>query len=189
MPVISLQAQYLTFAQDETLYSLKCQEREVYVAADWETQAFYADLPVWIYSDNHHKTLRFLTPGLTLLLNSSRPKNCTQALTIQRGYYATSREWIVLTLNLQMILAKVDSKEWDPETVSRVGAYQTEALLKWSEYNHGQFRHQMAEQHLGQYSLSVIGGYQLQAGLTAQEFGAFLKMLEAAGQGTQTLWL
>ena len=46
----------------------------------------------------------------------------------------------------------------------------------------------MAEQHLGQYSLSVIGGYQLQAGSSAQEFGAFMKTLEDVGRGTKTLW-
>ena len=38
----------------------------------------------------------------------------------------------------------------------------------------------MAESHLGQYSLSVIGGCQLQAGSSAQEFGAFMKTLEEA---------
>ena len=87
-----------------------------------------------------------------------------------------------------MILAELDEEKWDPKTVSRGGAYQTEALLKWSEYYHRQFRCQMAEQHLGQYSLSVIGGYQLQAASSAQEFGAFLKTLEEAGCGTKTLW-
>ena len=87
-----------------------------------------------------------------------------------------------------MILSQLESKEWDQETVSHAGAYQTEALLNWSEYHHRQFRRRMAEQHLGQYSLSIIRGYQLQAGLMAQEFGDFLKMLEAAGQGTKTLW-
>ena len=46
----------------------------------------------------------------------------------------------------------------------------------------------MAESHLGQYSLSVISGYQLQAGSSAQEFGAFMKTLEEAGRGTKTLW-
>ena len=46
----------------------------------------------------------------------------------------------------------------------------------------------MATQHLNQYSLGVIGGYQLQAGSSTQEFGQFLKTLEAAGQGTKTLW-
>ena len=46
----------------------------------------------------------------------------------------------------------------------------------------------MAEQHLEQYSLSMIRGYQLQAGSTAQEFAEFLKTLEAAGHGTKTLW-
>ena len=46
----------------------------------------------------------------------------------------------------------------------------------------------IAEQHLGQYSLSIIGGHQLQAGSSAQEFGDFLKTLEATGQGKKTLW-
>ena len=46
----------------------------------------------------------------------------------------------------------------------------------------------MAESHLGQYSPSVIGGYQLQAGSSAQEFGAFMKILEEVGQGTNILW-
>ena len=37
MPDTSLQAQYLTFAREETLYSLRCKKRNVYVAVDWET--------------------------------------------------------------------------------------------------------------------------------------------------------
>ena len=64
----------------------------------------------------------------------------------------------------EMVLEELDDIEWDPETVSRAGAYQTEALLKWAEFYHRQFRRQMAEQHLRQYSLSVIGGYQLKQG-------------------------
>ena len=102
----------------------------------------------------------------------------------------TSGKWVALTPNLQllksppeMILSHLESDKWDPETVSRAGAYQTEVLFKWSEYHHRQFRRWMAKQHLGQYSLSVIGGHQLQAGSTAQEFRDFLKMLEVAGQG------
>ena len=43
-------------------------------------------------------------------------------------------------------------------------------------------------QHLDQHSLGVIGGYQLQAGASPQEFGKFLQTLEAAGQGTKTIW-
>ena len=46
----------------------------------------------------------------------------------------------------------------------------------------------MVAKHLNQYSLGVIGGYQLQAGSSTQEFGRFLKTLEATGQGTKTLW-
>ena len=40
-PDTSLQAQYLTFARGETLYSLRCKKREVYVAVDWDTQTCY----------------------------------------------------------------------------------------------------------------------------------------------------
>ena len=35
----------------------------------------------------------------------------------------------------------------------------------------------------------MIGGYQLQAGASAQEVGQFLKTLEAVGKGTKTLWV
>ena len=70
-----------------------------------------------------------------------------QAKTIPRGYQAISGEWITLTPNLQllkspleMVLSQLDEEEWDPETVSQARAYQTESLLKWSEYHHRQFR-------------------------------------------------
>ena len=42
---------------------------------------------------------------------------------------------------------------------------------------------------MGQHAIGVIGGYQLQAGSSAQEFGQFLKTLEATGKGTKTLWV
>ena len=56
-----------------------------------------------------------------------------------------------------MVLAQFE-EDWDPESASRGGA-----------------------EHLGQHAIGVIGGYQLQAGSSAQEFGKFLKTLEAAG--------
>ena len=46
----------------------------------------------------------------------------------------------------------------------------------------------MAQHQLDQFSLSVIGRHQLQAGSTAQEFGEFLKTLEAARKETKSLW-
>ena len=46
----------------------------------------------------------------------------------------------------------------------------------------------MASEYLGQHTIAVIGGYQLQAGASPQEFGRYLKNLEAAGMGTKTLW-
>ena len=135
------------------------------MAADCDTRSYFRELSVWIYLPNHQKKLRFLTLGSRLLLNSSRSENCTQAKTIPRGYQATSSEWIALTPNLQllksppeMVLSQLEDNAWDLETVSRAGAYQTKALLKWSEYHHHQFRRRMAEQHLDQYLLSVIGG-------------------------------
>ena len=134
------------------------------MAADCDTRSYFRELSVWIYLPNHQKKLRFLTLGSRLLLNSSRSENCMQAKTIPRGYQATSSEWIALTPNLQllksppeMVLSQLEDNAWDLETVSRAGAYQTKALLKWSEYHHHQFRRRMAEQHLDQYSLSVIG--------------------------------
>ena len=70
-----------------------------------------------------------------------------QARTIPWGYQVTSGEWIVLTPNLQllkslpeMILSQTDDEKFDPETASHAGAYPTEALLKWSEYQHHHFR-------------------------------------------------
>ena len=67
-------------------------------------------------------------------------------------------------------------------------AYQTETLMRWSEYHSRQSRRQLARQHLDQHAIGVIGGYQLQAGASAKEFGQFLKTLEAAGRDTKTLW-
>ena len=60
-----------------------------------------------------------------------------------------------------MVLSKLEDDAWDQETVSRAGAYQNEALLRWLEYHHRQFRRRMAAQLLDQYYLGVIRGYQL----------------------------
>ena len=63
-----------------------------------------------------------------------------------------------------------------------------EGLLRWSGYHHTQYQRRLASQHLDQHAIGVIGGYQLQAGASAQEYGQYLKTLEAAGRGTKTLW-
>ena len=80
-----------------------------------------------------------------------------------------------------------DVKELNPKIASHPGVHQIEALLKYAEHLYRQFRQQIMKPHLGQYLLSIITGLQLQAGSTAQELGAFLKTLEAAGQRTNTL--
>ena len=87
----------------------------------------------------------------------------------------------------EMVLDQVDPG-LDPEKASYGGAYQTKALLRWSEYHHRQYRQRLAAQHLDQHAIGVIGGYQLQTGASAEEFGQFLKTLEAAGKDTRTLW-
>ena len=136
-PDTRLHAQYMTFAQGETLYSLRCKKRDVYLAADWDTQACYRELPVWIYLPDQQRKLRFLAPGSRLLLNSSRPENCAEAKIVPRGYQATSGAWVALTPRFQLVpmppelvLDQLD-EEWDPEAISREGAYKTEALLRW----------------------------------------------------------
>ena len=86
-----------------------------------------------------------------------------------------------------MVLDQLE-EDWDSESVSRAGAYQMEVLLRWSEYHHRQYQRRMASQHLDQHAIRVIGGYKLQAGASPQEFGQYLKTLEAAGKGTKTLW-
>ena len=101
-PDIGWQAQYLIFTRGEILYSLKCRSRKPYVAADWETQAYYQELTVWIYTANHHKKLQSLMPGPRLLLNSPHPKNCTQERPILRGYLGTLGKGILLTPDLNI---------------------------------------------------------------------------------------
>ena len=86
-----------------------------------------------------------------------------------------------------MVLDQLE-EDWDPQSASRAGAYQTEALLRWSEYHHRQYQRQMASQHFDQHTICVIGGYQLQAGASPQEFRQYLKTLEDVGKGTKTLW-
>ena len=134
---------------------------------DWDTRACYKELPVWIYTNNNQRKLRFLAPGSQLLLNSSRPENCTQAKIVPRGYQATSGAWVALTPDLQLISSPLqmvlDQPEidLDPEEASYTRAYQTEALLRWSEYHHCQYRWRLAAQLLDQNAIGVIGGYQL----------------------------
>ena len=94
------QAQYLIFTRGEILYSLKCRSRKPYVAADWETRAYYQELTVWIYTANHHKKLQSLMPGPRLLLNSPHPKNCTQERPILWEYLGTLGKGILLTPDL-----------------------------------------------------------------------------------------
>ena len=38
----------------------------------------------------------------------------------------------------EMVLAQLE-EDWDPESASRGGAYQTEALLRWSEFYQTQY--------------------------------------------------
>ena len=39
---------------------------------------------------------------------------------------------------LELVLDQLE-EEWDPKTISQGGAYQTEVLLRWSEYHHRQY--------------------------------------------------
>ena len=50
----SLRAQYLTFAWETTLYSLKCRQQEVQLATDWDTHVCFKELPVWLDAAKPH---------------------------------------------------------------------------------------------------------------------------------------
>ena len=118
--------------------------------ADRDTKTCYREFPVWIYLTNNERKLQFLALGSWLLLNSSRPENCTQAKIVPQQYQATSGAWVSLTPDLQLIASPPElileqlEGDWDPESASQEGAYQTEALLRWSEYHQTQYRRRLA---------------------------------------------
>ena len=113
-------------------------------------------------------------------------------------HFESSSEPVLLQLDVEELnpgtascsevtLLQPDIKELNPKTASCPGVCQIKVLLKYAEHLHRQVRQQIMKQQLGQHLLSVIRRLQPQAGSTAQELGAFLKTLEAAGQRTHTL--
>ena len=56
----SVRAQYLTFAWETTLYSLKCHKQEVQLATDWDTHVCFRELTVWMDASKQHRKLCFL---------------------------------------------------------------------------------------------------------------------------------
>ena len=139
----SLRAQYLMFAWDMTLYSLKCRKREVQLATDWDTHVSFRELPVWMDASKQHRKLRFLAPGSRLLLNSSQPESCISDNHMPPGYQAISGEWVTLTPGLQLLRSPPETAsmqaargEGSTGTRSHVGMYQEEMLLRWAEYHH-----------------------------------------------------
>ena len=61
-----------------------------------------------------------------------------QAKIVPQGYQAISGAWVALTPDLHLVPTPPElvlnqlEEEWDPKTISRGEAYQTEALLRWS---------------------------------------------------------
>ena len=55
----SVRAQYLMFASETTLYSLKCRKQEVQLATDWDTHVYFRELPMWMDASKQHHKLRF----------------------------------------------------------------------------------------------------------------------------------
>ena len=80
----SLRAQYLTFAWETTLYSMKCYQQEVQLATDWDTHACFKELPVLWDAGKPHRKL--------LLLNSSQPESCITDSQVPPGYQTISGE-------------------------------------------------------------------------------------------------
>ena len=99
----SLRAQYLTFAWETILHSLKCRQQEVQLATDWEAHTCFKELPVWLNADKPHRKLRFLALGSRLLLNSLQPESCITDSQVPPGYQTISGESVLLTPELQLL--------------------------------------------------------------------------------------
>ena len=137
---ISLRAQYLTYAWETTLYSLKCHRKEVKLATDWDTHVCFRELPVWLDASKQHQKL--LAPGSRLLLNSSQPESCIPDNQVLPGYQTISGEWVALTPELQLLRSPPEAArtqavggDGSTRTRSHTGPYQEGTLFRWAEYH------------------------------------------------------
>ena len=100
---VSARARQITLAGETSVYSVKCRQREVQLAMDWDTHTCFKKLPVWINADQSNRSLRFLVPGSRLLLNSSQPQSCLANSWTPLGYQTVSGEWVAVTPHLQLL--------------------------------------------------------------------------------------
>ena len=134
-------------AGETTLYSLKCCQLEVQLATDWDTQACFKELPVWVNADKPYRSLRFLVPGSRLLLNSSQPESCITNSQLPPGYQTTSGEWVALTPWLQLLTSpwemagiSTDPDDGNTKIGGCPGPYQDRTLFRWAKYHQSHFR-------------------------------------------------
>ena len=50
----STRARQITLAGETSVYSVKCRQREVQLATDWDTYTCFKELPVWVNVDKPH---------------------------------------------------------------------------------------------------------------------------------------
>ena len=169
------------------MYSLRCHQQEVQLATDWDTHVCFKELLLWGDADKPQRKLCFLMHGPRLLLNSSQPESCVTDSQELPGYPALSGKWIALTQELQSLRSPkevagtpVIEKNGSTKTRGHREPYQEGTLFRWAEYQQNQFRQRSMEQNLGPFALSIIGGCQLQVGLTTQDYCEFLKALGLA---------
>ena len=104
----SARARQITLAGETSVHSVKCRQREVQLATDWDTHTCFKELPVWINADKPYRSLRFLVLGYRLLLNSSQPESCLMNSRMPPGYQTTLGEWVALTLLLQLLTSPLE---------------------------------------------------------------------------------
>ena len=155
------------------------------LATDWDTQTCFKELPVWVNADKPHQSLRFLGPGLRLLLNSSQPESCLTDSKLPPGYQTIEGEWVALNPQLHILTSPREEAEdlieqgnGSTKAKGHSGPYLEGILYRWAEYHPRQFRQRLVQHRLGTFDLRIFNGKVLQEGSNIQEYREFLRSLE-----------
>lgn len=192
-PDNALQANMLTFAKGEVLYSLRCPVVTVHLAVDWAGDNCFRNIPVRVPEPTHQDRIRFLAPGSRLLMNVSEPEECAQATLAPRGYATIEGTWVALTPHLQLLRAppeltmtKLQIGDIAPEAEAQGGAYRTTDLLRWAELNSYRIQRRIAKQHVSGFSQGLFAGRQFRKGYTPEQFSSYLDHI--AEQAVPDIW-
>ena len=179
-------ARQVTVIRKDQWYMLKCRQRKVRLATDWNIPTCYKELPVWVEPDGEHSNIRFLSLGSRLLLNHSQPESCCAHSERPQGYQTTAGDWMTLNPRVQQLSSRVEEDEDLSLTKSELAAGDwlsgspiVRRLHKWAESHQGRFGMKSTQHGLLETDMGIIHGETLQAGSDNKEYREFLNKLEA----------